>query len=65
MIALGVDEQPAQHVAHLFIRDPVGSLCLEDLHQNDEETSSLFEARFDTNITENTKKLWSIDFDSN
>lgn len=49
LIFAGVDEQVARHVAHLFIRDPVTSLCLEDLQQNDEENSSLFENINSTN----------------
>lgn len=39
----GIDHLLAQHVAHLFIRDPV-SLFSEKVHQNDEEDSDHFEA---------------------
>lgn len=38
----GIDHLLAQHVAHLFIRDPV-SLFSEKVHQNDEEDSDHFE----------------------
>lgn len=47
----GVDEQLARHVAHLFIRDPVASLCLEDIYKDDEESTDLFEVKCNTNIT--------------
>ena len=45
---VGVDEPLARHVAHLFIRDPVASLCLEDLYKDDEGSSNLFEVRCNT-----------------
>ena len=38
----GIDHLLAQHVAHLFIRDPV-SLFSEKVNQNDEEDSDHFE----------------------
>ena len=38
----GIDNLLAQHVAHLFIRDPV-SLFSEKVNQNDEEDSDHFE----------------------
>ncbi|PFX25482.1 Glutamate--cysteine ligase catalytic subunit [Stylophora pistillata] len=43
LVVAGVDEPLARHVAHLFIGDPVASLCLEDLYKDDEESSDLFE----------------------
>lgn len=44
----GIDHLLAQHVAHLFIRDPV-SLFSEKVHQNDEEDSDHFENLQSTN----------------
>ena len=44
MRSAGIDHLLAQHVAHLFIRDPV-SLFSEKVHQNDEEDSDHFEVR--------------------
>ena len=38
----GIDHLLAQHIAHLFIRDPV-SLFSEKVNQNDEEDSDHFE----------------------
>lgn len=38
----GIDHLLAQHIAHLFIRDPV-SLFSEKINQNDEEDSDHFE----------------------
>lgn len=40
----GIDHLLAQHIAHLFIRDPV-SLFSEKVNQNDEEDSDHFEVR--------------------
>ena len=40
----GIDHLLAQHVAHLFIRDPV-SLFSEKVNQNDAEDSDHFEVR--------------------
>lgn len=39
---LGVDDLLAQHVAHLFIRDPV-SLFQEKIHQSTDEDTDHFE----------------------
>ncbi|KAL5013742.1 hypothetical protein ScPMuIL_008012 [Solemya velum] len=44
----GVDKQLSQHIAHLFIRDPV-SLFSEKIHQNDEEDTDHFENIQSTN----------------
>ncbi|XP_058958871.2 glutamate--cysteine ligase catalytic subunit-like isoform X1 [Pocillopora verrucosa] len=49
LVVAGVDEPLARHVAHLFIRDPVASLCLEDLYKDDEGSSNLFENINSTN----------------
>ncbi|XP_022790913.1 glutamate--cysteine ligase catalytic subunit-like [Stylophora pistillata] len=49
LVVAGVDEPLARHVAHLFIGDPVASLCLEDLYKDDEESSDLFENINSTN----------------
>ena len=39
-----IDHLLAQHMAHLFIRDPV-SLFSEKIHQNDETETDHFEVR--------------------
>ncbi|KZS07939.1 Glutamate--cysteine ligase catalytic subunit [Daphnia magna] len=44
----GIDHLLAQHIAHLFIRDPV-SLFSEKINQNDEEDSDHFENLQSTN----------------
>jgi len=41
----GIDHLLAQHIAHLFIRDPV-SLFSEKVNQNDEEDSDHFEVKY-------------------
>ncbi|XP_035223286.1 glutamate--cysteine ligase catalytic subunit-like isoform X2 [Stegodyphus dumicola] len=44
----GIDHLLAQHVAHLFIRDPI-SLFSEKIHQNDDEDTDHFENIQSTN----------------
>ena len=40
----GIDEMLSQHIAHLFIRDPI-SLFSEKIHQDDNEDVDHFEVR--------------------
>lgn len=42
---VGIDKLLAQHVAHLFIRDPL-SVFEEKIHLDDENESDHFEVRF-------------------
>ena len=48
MIAAGVDESLAQHIAHLFIRDPL-AMYSEYINVNDEESTYHFETIQSTN----------------
>lgn len=41
----GIDKLLAQHIAHLFIRDPL-SVFEEKIHLDDENESDHFEVRF-------------------
>lgn len=43
-LCLGIDKLLAQHVAHLFIRDPL-SVFEEKIHLDDENESDHFEVR--------------------
>ncbi len=46
LIKGGIDAQLAQHIAHLFIRDPV-SLFSEKIHQDNTKDSDHFEVSVD------------------
>lgn len=49
-IIVGIDEVLAEHIAHLFIRDPI-SLFEEKLDLNDEEEVDHFEVSISTQIS--------------
>lgn len=65
----GIDSLLAQHVAHLFIRDPI-SVFSEKVHQNDEEDTDHFENLQSTNWHSmrfkppppNTSIGWRVEF---
>ena len=45
---LGIDRQLAEHIAHLFIRDPI-SVFKEKLDQDDKNDTDHFEVNFKSN----------------
>ena len=46
-LSLGIDRQLAEHVAHLFVRDPI-SVFKEKLVQDDENDTDHFEVLYAT-----------------
>lgn len=46
-LCVGIDKLLAQHIAHLFIRDPL-SVFEEKIHLDDENESDHFEVRYYT-----------------
>lgn len=58
----GIDAHLAQHIAHLFIRDPV-SLFSEKIHQDNTKDSDHFEVS--VGVEENGNKKCFINYEAN